>query len=191
MEERLWDDEDFEVFCKEFTKERNRIHGEATAAVSDARRMIAEIDKKLAKWHRWVEESWDSEGDLDATSERHKIRQLEQDKRLHMATIEAAERSQRARPLLHPEMSTVYRQWIREVKAGLQNAQTRPEAMTALRALVHQIRLTPGPDRLEITLIGDLAAILAAARPQAEAEDLQRQIKMVAGAGFEPATFGL
>jgi hypothetical protein len=36
-----------------------------------------------------------------------------------------------------------------------------------------------------------LAAMLAAASPKDNAEDLRRQVKLVAGAGFEPATFGL
>ena len=63
--------------------------------------------------------------------------------------------------------------------------------MAALRKMVEEIVLTPEGDTLGIVLKGDLAAMLAAASPQAEAEDLQRQVKMVAGGGFEPPTFGL
>jgi hypothetical protein len=45
---------------------------------------------------------------------------------------------------------------------------------------VTQIKMTPDGDTLKIELEGDLAAMLAAASPQAE--DLQRTVKLVAGA---------
>lgn len=57
--------------------------------------------------------------------------------------------------------------------------------------MVEKIVFTPKNGVLEIELEGDLAAMLAAASPKAEAEDLQRTVKMVAGGGFEPPTFGL
>ena len=35
------------------------------------------------------------------------------------ATIVAAERAQRARPLLHPEMGKLYREWVIDARDGL------------------------------------------------------------------------
>ena len=64
-------------------------------------------------------------------------------------------------------------------------------SVEALRALVTQITLTPDGDELKVVMEGDLAAMLAAASPSSDSEDLRRQVKVVAGAGFEPATFGL
>jgi hypothetical protein len=107
------------------------------------------------------------------------------------ATIKAAEKAQHARPLLHPGMKKLYREWVIEAREGLRNGDRRAHAMAALRRMVEQIVLTPKDETLEIVLKGDLAAMLAAASPQAEAEDMQRQVKMVAGGGFEPPTFGL
>ena len=49
-------------------------------------------------------------------------------------------------------------------------------------------------ERLNITLKGDLAGMLSAARDSKRSPDtgdLLVHIKLVAGAGFEPATFGL
>ena len=63
--------------------------------------------------------------------------------------------------------------------------------MTALHAMVEAVVLTRTGDRLEIVLKGDLAAMLAAASPNSDSEEMQRQAKMVAGGGFEPPTFGL
>ena len=106
------------------------------------------------------------------------------------ATIVAAERAQRTRPLLHPEMGKLYREWVIDARNGLRDADRRTAAMTALRAMVEEIVLTPEQGTLGIVLKGDLAAMCAAS-PRSNSEDLQRQIKVVAGAGFEPATFGL
>ena len=67
-------------------------------------------------------------------------------------------------------------------------------AREAIRALVEAILLEPDGERLKITLKGDLAGMLSAARDSKRSPDtgdLMVQIKLVAGAGFEPATFGL
>jgi len=57
----------------------------------------------------------------------------------------------------------------------------RAGATTALRAMVEEIVLTPEGDTLGIVLKGDLAAMLVAAGSKSDSEDLQRQVKMVAG----------
>ena len=67
-------------------------------------------------------------------------------------------------------------------------------AADAIRALVDAIVLEPDGEHLNITLKGDLAGMLSAARDSKRSPDtgdLLVQIKLVAGAGFEPATFGL
>ena len=71
------------------------------------------------------------------------------------------------------------------------------EVREAIRALVEAIVLVPEEGRLAIEVRGDLAAILALGQTQAPGregrvhEDLLVQVKLVAGAGFEPATFRL
>ena len=57
--------------------------------------------------------------------------------------------------------------------------------------MVEKIVLTPQGETLGIVLKGDLTAMLAAAGPKSDSEDLRRQITLVAGGGFEPPTFGL
>ena len=54
--------------------------------------------------------------------------------------------------------------------------------------------LEPDRDQLKITLKGDLAGMLSAARDSKRSPDtgdLMVLIKLVAGGGFEPPTFGL
>ena len=72
--------------------------------------------------------------------------------------------------------------------------ESRIGAVDAIRALIEAIVLEPDGERLNITLKGDLAGMLSAARDSKRSPDtgdLLVQIKLVAGAGFEPATFGL
>ena len=96
--------------------------------------------------------------------------------------------------LLHPRMSDVYREKVASLCLALESDESRTGAREAIRALIEAILLEPDGDQLKITLKGDLAGMLSAARDSKrspETGDLLVQIKVVAGAGFEPATFGL
>ena len=75
-----------------------------------------------------------------------------------------------------------------------QRLRRSPGAVEAIRALIEAVLLEPNGDRLNITLKGDLAGMLSAARDSKRSPDtgdLMVQIKLVAGGGFEPPTFGL
>ena len=96
--------------------------------------------------------------------------------------------------LLHPRMADVYREKVRGLCHALESEESRTSALDAIRALIETILLEPDGDQLKITLKGDLAGMLSAARDSKRSPDtgdLLVQIKLVAGAGFEPATFGL
>jgi site-specific DNA recombinase len=81
----------------------------------------------------------------------------------------------------------------------LNNEHHRTEAAEILRGLVDRIELTPkkenGTQTLTIELRGALAGILSLAtngeRPLQDSGLSVREITLVAGAGFEPATFRL
>jgi site-specific DNA recombinase len=77
---------------------------------------------------------------------------------------------------------------------ALQREDTRLEASEMLRGLIDSIVLIPDEGQLRIELRGNLAAMLTAAQQtkrSPETGDLLMPVQMVAGAGFEPATFGL
>jgi hypothetical protein len=77
---------------------------------------------------------------------------------------------------------------------ALESEASRTGAAEAIRALVETIVLEPDGERLKITLKGDLAGMLKAARNtkrSPDTGDLLVQIKLVAGSGFEPVNFGL
>ena len=96
--------------------------------------------------------------------------------------------------LLHPRMSDVYREKVGSLCVALECEESRTAQRTAIRSLVEAIVLEPDGDKLKVTLKGDLARTLSAARDSKRSPDtgdLLVQIKLVAGGGFEPPTFGL
>ena len=96
--------------------------------------------------------------------------------------------------VLHPRMADVYREKVGSLCLALESEENSTGARDAIRALIEAILLEPDGDRLNITLKGDLAGMLSAARDSKRSPDtgdLMVQIMLVAGAGFEPATFGL
>ena len=99
-------------------------------------------------------------------------------------------------PLLHPNLPEVYRRKVAHLHTLLEQPDTKVEAMDLIRSLVEAIVLTPEDGTLRVDLRGELAAILGlcadSKKPGAvSGAGLLEQVKMVAGAGFEPATFRL
>ena len=91
-------------------------------------------------------------------------------------------------------MASLFRSKVSQLAEALEHPESRTDAAEALRVLVQAIPLTPQGEKLGIELRGDLAAMLGAAqnaKRSPETGDLSLQVVMVAGAGFEPATFGL
>ena len=91
-------------------------------------------------------------------------------------------------------MADVYRAKVEELRAALEREDSRAQAAEAIRALIEGIVLTPDGDGLKVVLKGNLAAMLGAAKSTKRPPhtgDLLVSIELVAGAGFEPATFGL
>ena len=91
-------------------------------------------------------------------------------------------------PLLDPNMGAVFAEKVKGLRAALTQTRVDPsDAQQGLRQLVDEIRLTPREGVLAIEVKGNLASMLTAAVPAA----WERHAVLVAGAGFEPATFGL
>jgi site-specific DNA recombinase len=100
-------------------------------------------------------------------------------------------------PLLHPHMGSHYQKEIGRLIDSLKDPENRQEAIMLIRGLVDKIVVNPieGTKELSVDLHGDLAGILVMAsgkaKPLNEIEVMADQVKMVAGAGFEPAAFRL
>jgi site-specific DNA recombinase len=184
---RLMDPDLFKVFAHEFAAEWNRLQAEAGAHLSGAR---SESERICHQIDRLVDALADGE-----PAERliGKLKELER-RRLELerelATAEAPA------PRLHPSIAEVYRRKVKELHSALRAEDAGP-ARELIRGLVEAIVLIPEDGHLRVEVRGELAAILRLSRlakekaPTGGPELLAEQIKMVAGAGFEPAAFRL
>ena len=177
----------FEEFCREFAKEMNRLRMEQRAGLSGAKRELERVKRDDSR--RSSRRSWTAFAARGAEG---------RDGRAPGAEGRAAERSS-PRPTNRRRSCT--RAWptstaskVEELAAALQREDTRLEASEMLRGLIDSIVLTPEEGQLRIELRGNLAAMLTAAQQtkrSPETGDLLVPVQLVAGAGFEPATFGL
>ena len=95
--------------------------------------------------------------------------------------------------LLHPRMSDVYREKVGSLCLALENEENRTGAADAIRALVEAIVLEPDGAQLKITLTGDLAGMLSAAREtkrSPDTGDLMVQISWLRGRDLNPQPLG-
>jgi hypothetical protein len=174
----------FEDFCREYVRELNRLRMEHRAGLSSARSELASADREIRKLVQAIKDG------VSALSIKDELLSLEARKAELQTQLNAPEMPE----LLHPRMADVYREKVGSLCSALENEESRTGAVEAIRALIETILLEPDGDELKITLKGDLAGMLSAARDSKRSPDtgdLLVQIKLVAGAAFEPASFGL
>ncbi|WP_163268689.1 recombinase family protein [Chelativorans alearense] len=183
---RLVDPALFARFCEVFTREVNSLRMEGRANIAAAEAEIRKIDRELDTLLDLVLKG----GAADKINA--KMVGLEQRKKEVEAFLAEADEPP---PLLHPSMAELYRSRVQQLYDALQDEdeEKRTEAADIIRTLVEDIVLTPVDGKVEIDVRGDLAGILTLSvqtkNPAGRAGS--SQVKMVAGAGFEPATFRL
>jgi site-specific DNA recombinase len=100
---------------------------------------------------------------------------------------------------LHPNLPALYQKKVQQLAAALNEPGTASEAAEIIRGLIDRIVLTASDGILQARLYGDLAAIMACAEgnqlwPASNVPGSTGPgtlLSVVAGAGFEPATFRL
>ncbi len=185
LQDKLMRKEFFEEFCREFAKEMNRLRMEQRAGQTSAKRELAGLE---ARRKRLVQSIMEGVPANEVKDELIGIGNRRRELENQLKVVDEPP------PLLHPSMADLYRTKVEELAAALQREDTRLEASEMLRGLIEAIVLTPEKGQLRIELKGNLAAMLAAAQQtkrSPETGDLFVPIQLVAGAGFEPATFGL
>jgi site-specific DNA recombinase len=185
LREKLMRQDFFDEFCREFAKEMNRLRMEQRAGLTSAQRELARIEARRKKLVESIMEGVPGaqvKDELIAIGDRKEV------------LTKQLETANQPPPLLHPSMADLYRTKVEDLAAALQREDTRLEASEMLRGLIDSIVLMPEKGQLRIELRGNLAAMLTAAqetRRSPETGDLLVPVQLVAGAGFEPATFGL
>ncbi len=100
-------------------------------------------------------------------------------------------------PRLHPGLAEVYRRKVENLHEALADPGARDEALGLLRGLIERIELYPIEDGFEIELTGEIARMVELSLAEGKTkkavldEKTACSVKVVAGAGFEPATFRL
>ena len=98
--------------------------------------------------------------------------------------------------VLHPNIGELYARKIGDLKSILQNDTTKHQATEIIRSMIEKIVVSPTSQRgkSDVVLHGALASILAYASDTAQSGVVSSnvgRVLLVAGAGFEPATFRL
>jgi site-specific DNA recombinase len=191
LQHHLMADEYIALFCEEYTKHINTLRMEAGASNARDEARLGAIDKEQDRMLDLI-----AAGTIEGERIKGRWEKLEAER------AEIRTRLENAGPvketLLHPAMGTRYRQAISELRSALHQKDGKAEAVEALRALIERIVLHPSAEEqsgYNIDIEGELAGILSLCQTNKNAasvteSDIQ-QIKLVAGAGFEPATFRL
>src|SRR4029079_15858745 len=177
LQEKLLNQELFDEFCQEFTREMNPLRMERRASLSSAKREVERIGTRIKKL---LDLMLDDEIAVDEG--KTEIKALDARRKELQAQLESADDPP---PLLHPEMAALYRQKVTTLAQALERLDTRTEAREALRGLIDAIVMTPAEGALRIELKGNLAAMLGPtvqSKRAPETEALSLQVSMVAGA---------
>ena len=184
---RMLDPKIFAEFCDAYTQEMNRLRLDARANIDAAQ---AEIDRIDREEQRLMDLYLKDSISLDAVTERGgKLKARKAELKQFLSGADEPP------PVLHPAMAGQYRLRVQQLYETLQDdsEERRVEAAEVLRTLVEDIILTPVDGKIEIDVRGDLAGILTLSVKKQNPAALATgsQVKMVAGAGFEPAAFRL
>jgi site-specific DNA recombinase len=184
-----------EVFCQEYAQHLNEL---SAAQDSDRREKAAEMRRLKKRREQVIQSIYNG---IDPRMIREESKYIAD----RLEELEAEELQNQdtppPKPLVHPTMAKRYRNEVENLREALKQDEGRGEATEHLRDLIGKIVVTPEPGRkdLRIDLHGDLAGILrlASQNPVRPGKTLDlsasgpNKMALVAGAGFEPATFGL
>ncbi|MFC7047983.1 recombinase family protein [Emcibacter nanhaiensis] len=189
----------FAEFCKEYTEELNRMRREVTAGQTAQKAELVKIEQEIKKLLQALKDGGPAKA-IVSEMQAMEARQEEIEREISEAKEPA--------PLLHPNMAKTYARKLDDLMKTLNEPDLRAQASQTLRSLIEAVRLVPEGEGLGIELVGDLAGILHFVEPKEKAgaqkgsggstksnaasdRSGRRQLPLVAGAGFEPATFRL
>jgi site-specific DNA recombinase len=186
LKTKLMEPAQFEQFAKAFVAETNRHRMSAKAVKAKTQ---AEIDAVERQIKRLVDAIL---AGADALSLNAKLNELETAKSSLAQQLEIVPDD---KPLLHPALALAYRDSVTALALALYDGPEGRQAFEHIRSMIEEVRLTPVAGQLTVELRGDLAGILRAVECGKQTPDISQenalQIKLVAGAGFEPTTFRL
>jgi site-specific DNA recombinase len=187
IQDHLLSPELTDVFVREYTAEINRLRNEASTVQAASKNKLSTLERQIANLVEAVATGRSSPALLDRLS----ILEHQKDELLK-APLPPLQNPIR----LHPNIVEHYVSKVHELRKWLNQDDTRHQAAEVMRSLIDEIRLHPSTDGVKVELVGELANLIGFAnepdtkRPGSE-PDPGRTKWLVAGAGFEPATFRL
>ncbi len=202
LQTHIMNDEMLEVFCTEYTQHMKKLRSAQTSALKQHQKEQRKLVKSRANVIEAIKEGVpvsQIKGELDSISTR--LDELEREIDLQ----------QQPQPEIHTSLAQHYQEQVKELRTALTDTNYQAEAKERIRTLIDKIVLSPQAEKkgLTIDLYGDLAEILSAAAGKEKGNSLLRCFRLledldknhskesetsnnlVAGAGFEPTTFGL
>ena len=189
LQHHLMDPELAALFAEEYVAHLNKLRIERNTSIEGWKAEWERADKELDKLVDAICDGTPASKVKDRMWElEHRKEELD---RLINTTNEAP-------AYIHPNMGKRYREQVTELVATLNDDNRRTEAANMLRGLIDKIVLSPDKDSdkgVVIDLQGALAGILSLCSDGKNAGKVNKadiqQVVLVAGAGFEPATFRL
>jgi site-specific DNA recombinase len=191
LKTRLMAPELVREFVDAFHKEANRAVAQRQQAAEQAAARLGSVERKISALVTAIEDGRYTAAIGD------RLAALE----LQKSTLQAELVVEPAPVVrLHPRLADLYAAKVAQLEQALNDPAVRDEANGILRSLIERVVLMPGGEGepMQAILHGDLARILAFCegaaeskkRPAADAGGVSCT-SVVAGAGFEPATFRL
>ncbi|WP_084294525.1 recombinase family protein [Leisingera aquimarina] len=176
-------------FAEEYRKAFNDAAVGACQDRQKAERSLKKVESRIANILTAIEDG------MYTASMKDKMSELEREKARLEAVI--ADNPELPALRLHPSLSARYRELIEDLAGALNAPEVRREATASLRALISEVRMVPdgaAPGGHQLELVGELAGLMALGNPESRKPPLFAETwseTLVAGAGFEPATFRL
>ncbi|WP_259999525.1 recombinase family protein [Leisingera sp. M523] len=176
-------------FAEEYRKAFNDAAAGACQDRQKAEHSLRKVESRIANILTAIEDG------MYTASMKDKMPELEGEKARLAAVI--ADNPEPPALRLHPRLSARYRELIGDLAGALNAPEVRREATASLRALISEVRMVPdsaAPGGHQLKLVGELAGIMALGGLESKKPPLFAEAwseTLVAGAGFEPATFRL
>ncbi|MFW8636116.1 recombinase family protein [Cribrihabitans pelagius] len=189
LKQRLLAPDLLEQFAEEYRKAFNEAAAGASQERQKAEASLQKVEGKIACILKAIEDG------MYHASMKAKMSELEAEKARLDAIIKESPEPPALR--LHPSLSQRYREMVEDLARSLNAPEVKREATASLRALISQVRMVPDADAAgghQLELVGELAGLLALGQPDSTKPPLFAGAwseTVVAGAGFEPATFRL
>ncbi len=200
LQSHLMRDDLVQVFCEEYMRHMNSLRSAQSATLKrykmEQRKLAKEKENIVQAIKDGVPASMIKDDLIRVANRQEELEEL------------LALQKQAPKPLIHPSMASRYRAEVQNLRKALTDHKSG-EAKEHVRRLIEKIILTPKANKndLSIDLYGDLAGILRIAtedktmkegritdrllNPLIANDNNGKSDQMVAGAGFEPTTFGL